>query len=62
MTQNQMNREELEHKAFEELEKQEQKTEYVERPKSQRILAWILAGVVAVGVLLYFAWIAGILK
>ena len=35
---------------------------YVERPKYQRILAWILAIMVFVGVLLYYAWIAGILK
>ena len=37
-------------------------TPYVERPKGQRVLAWVLAGVVALGVVLYFCWIAGILK
>lgn len=62
MTQNIPNREELEYQAQEELKKQEETTEYVERPKSHRVLAWILAGVMVVGVLLYFAWIAGILR
>ena len=62
MAQNEMNQEELEHKALQELENQTEKSEYVERPKGQRILAWVLAGVVIVGVLLYFGWIAGILK
>ena len=40
---------------------EEQKETYVERPKSQRVLAWILAGVVIVGVILYYGWISGIL-
>ena len=62
MSDNAINREELEHKAQEALEQQAQKSEYVERPKSQRVLAWILAGVVVVGVLLYFGWISGILQ
>lgn len=62
MSQNEPSRETLEHQAIEELNAQTQKQEYVERPKSQRILAWILACVVIVGVLLYFGWIAGILK
>ncbi len=63
MTQNEMNREELEHQAIHETEKQNQEpAPYVERPRSQRILAWILAGLVIVGVLLYFGWIAGILR
>ena len=61
MTQQEMNREELEHLALSELEHEMEKSEYVERPKSQRILAWILAGVVVIGVLLYFGWISGIL-
>ena len=62
MTENEMNREQLEHKALEELEKQNQSAEpYVERPKGQRMLAWILAGVVIVGVILYFGWLSGIL-
>ena len=34
------------------------KEPYVERPLSQRIFAWILAGVVIVGVILYYYWIA----
>ena len=56
------NREELEHQAMEELAKQqEEKPEYVERPKGQRILAWVLFGLVAVGVLLYYGWISGII-
>ncbi len=62
MAQNNSSRETLEHQALAELEKQNtQSTPYVERPRSQRILAWILAGIVVVGVLLYFGWIAGIL-
>ena len=35
--------------------------EYVERPKSQRVLAWILVVLVIIGVILYYLWIAGIL-
>jgi hypothetical protein len=63
MTDNQMNREELEHNAAEELNRQEQQPQpYVERPKSQRVLAWILAGVVILGVILSYCWISGILK
>lgn len=63
MTENPMNREELTHLADEEIEKQEQQpTPYVERPRSHRVLAWILTGVMVVGVLLYVAWLAGILK
>ncbi len=62
MTQKEPSREALEHLALEEQNAQSEKQEYVERPKFQRILAWILTGVVVVGVLLYFAWIAGILK
>ena len=61
MSDHEINRAELEHKALEALEREAQKNEYVERPRSQRVLAWILAGVVVVGVLLYFGWIAGIL-
>jgi len=62
MTQKEPSREALEHQALEEQNVQAEKQEYVERPKFQRILAWILAGVVIVGVLLYTAWVAGILK
>ena len=62
MTENEMNREELEHKALDEMAKQQKPSEpYVERPKSQRMLAWILAGVMIVGVILYFGWLSGIL-
>ncbi|MBQ6160481.1 MAG: hypothetical protein IJK24_06020 [Oscillospiraceae bacterium] len=61
MTQNELSREELEHLAEKELEQQANKQEYVERPLSHRVLAWILAGVMVVGVLLYFAHIAGLL-
>ena len=35
--------------------------EYVERPRSARILAWILLTIVIIGVILYYLWIAGIL-
>lgn len=34
---------------------------YVERPKWQRVLAWVLAILVSIGVLLYFGWISGII-
>lgn len=62
MNQNVPNHEELEHQAMEAAARQEEeKTEYVERPKGQRILAWVLFGFVAVGVLLYYGWISGIL-
>ena len=62
MTENQMNHEELEHEALAQQSSAEQEpAPYVERPRSQRILAWILAGLVTVGVLLYLGWIAGIL-
>ncbi len=40
----------------------QQGEKYVERPKEQRILAWALFGVVVLGVILYYCWIAGILK
>lgn len=36
--------------------------EYVERPKSSRILAWVLLVLVVTGVILYYLWIAGILR
>ena len=63
MTETEHSREELEQQALEEIVRQEQQSEpYVERPKSQRILAWILAGVVILGVILYYCWISGILK
>ena len=53
--------EELEHASREAMEAQqaeENKEPYVERPKSQRILAWVLLGAVIVGVLLYYFWIS----
>ena len=53
--------EELEHASREAMEAQqaeESKEPYVERPKSQRILAWVLLGAVIVGVLLYYFWIS----
>lgn len=63
MSQETANRENLEHEALAAMERQNSEpAPYVERPKSQRILALILAGVVIVGVILYFCWIAGILK
>ena len=31
---------------------------YVERPKGQRIFAWVLAGIVILGVIFYYFWIA----
>ncbi len=55
------NREELEHAAREAMEKQEQEENqepYAERPKSLRILAWVLFGVLLVGIALYYFWIA----
>ena len=62
MDQNEMNRDELEHKALQELEKQlTEPQKYVERPKFHRVMAWVLFGVVVLGVLLYYAWISGIL-
>lgn len=62
MSDNTMNREELTHLADEEIEKREnQPAPYVERPKSHRVMAWILTGLIVAGVLLYYAWIAGIL-
>ncbi len=57
----QMNREELEHLAMDQQAKQENeeaKEPYVERPRWHRVFAWILAGVMVVGVLLYYYWIA----
>ncbi len=35
--------------------------EYVERPKSTRVLAMVLAIIMIIGVILYYLWIAGIL-
>ena len=35
---------------------------YVERPRSQRILAWTLLGVTVLGVILYYLWLSGVLK
>lgn len=62
MAESEMNREELENQAQEAAEQQEaQSTPYVERPRSQRILAWVLLVLVILGVLLYYGWIAGIL-
>ena len=57
------NREELEHAARNAMDKQEQAQEqqqepYVERPKSLRIFAWILFGILLVGIALYYFWIA----
>ena len=62
MSQNQPNREELEHQAMEAAARREEKQEYVERSKGIRILAWILAGLMIVGVAFYYCWISGIFK
>ncbi|MBQ1371988.1 MAG: hypothetical protein IIY70_03565 [Oscillospiraceae bacterium] len=62
MSQNEASREALEHQALDALTTQAEKQEYVERPRFQRILAWILTGVMVLSVLLYLAWIAGMLK
>ena len=35
--------------------------EYVPRSKGARVLAWILAVVVMIGVILYLCWISGII-
>lgn len=61
MSEQERSREALEHQALEAKGKETEQTQYVERPRGQRVLAWILAGAVIVGVLLYFGWIAGIL-
>ena len=56
-----LNRDELEHLAMQEQEKQEREAEkepYVERPKWHRVFAWILAVIMVIGVLLYYYWIA----
>ena len=55
------NREELEHQAMEAQSALTEQKEYVERPKSQRVLAWILAAVRVIGVILYFGWISGLI-
>ena len=34
------------------------KEPYVERPRSQRILAWVLLVLVVIGVILWYYWIA----
>ncbi|MBO4212155.1 MAG: hypothetical protein J5878_05830 [Oscillospiraceae bacterium] len=62
MSQNEASREALEFQALKEQTAQTEKQEYVERPRAQRILALMLAVLVMLGVLLYFAWISGILK
>ena len=63
MTQNEQSREELEQAALEALQEREAQSQpYVERPRSQRVLAWILVGVMVLGVALYYGWISGILK
>ena len=43
------------------LEQEPEKQEYVERPLGVRIFAWVLAGIMILGVLLYYGWISGIL-
>ncbi len=55
------NREELEHAARAAMDQQEEeanKEPYVERPKSLRIFAWVLFGILLVGIALYYFWIA----
>ncbi|MBQ1282149.1 MAG: hypothetical protein IIY16_07885 [Oscillospiraceae bacterium] len=37
--------------------KKDAETHYTERPKSQRILAWILTGLMVLGVISYYYWI-----
>ena len=62
MAQDEMNRESLENLARENENQLEAQAEpYVERPRSQRMLAWVLLALVVLGVLLYYGWIAGIL-
>ena len=56
------NREELEHEAAEAIARQEEASKYVERPKSHRVLAWILVVLVIIGVFLSYAWISGLLR
>ena len=60
MSEKERNREELEHQAMEAAAAQEKKEEYVERPIGHRILAWVLIGVVIVGVIFSYCWISGI--
>ena len=37
--------------------KKDAETHYTERPKSQRILAWVLTGLMVLGVISYYYWI-----
>ena len=62
MTEYEPNREELEHQAMEAIAQQQEKQEYVERPRSHRVLAWILAVLMVLGVAFYYCWISGIFK
>jgi len=39
-------------------EPQQEPEPYVERPRSQRIFAWILFVIVVIGVILWYYWIA----
>ncbi len=66
MSQNEKDRETLnktEPELFEDTEPalSSEEPEYVERPRSTRIFAWVLLTIVVIGVILYYLWIAGIL-
>ena len=61
---NEMEQKDLELQAPEEAPEAQQVLQsegYTERPRSHRVLAWVLAGLMILGVILYFGWIAGIL-
>ena len=60
MTEQEMNREELEHQAMEAVARQQEKQEYVERPRNHRVLAWVLLVLVVLGVAFYYCWISGL--
>ena len=60
MKQPNIDKDQLEHIALTaqgKLEEDQEKEPYVERPKSQRVLAWVLVLLVILGVILYYFWI-----
>ena len=61
MSQVDKNQEELEHIDEVEPVLERDDPEYVASPKSTRVLAWVLAIIVIIGVILYYCWLSGIL-
>ena len=55
MDENHLTTEELDHISALQAQK-ESETHYTERPKSQRVLAWICIGIVLVGIFFYCYW------